>query len=78
MTISGQIRRFLLRDVLEGMATVDDPLAAGLIDSLGMEQLIAFLEGRYSVRFEQNELATSNFANLDVLATLVGSKMRSS
>jgi acyl carrier protein len=76
MTISRQIRRFLLRDLLDGRAGVDDPLAAGLIDSLGMEQLIAFLEERFCVVFDPGELSASNFESLDVVADLVASKTR--
>ncbi len=51
-----------------------DPLAAGLLDSLEIEQLITFCEGEFGMEFADDELTMENFATVDDLAALVTRK----
>lgn len=74
MSIETQIRQFIVEEILDGEAPVDDALAAGLLDSLAIEQLIAFVEEEYGVTFEDDELVAENFASIPTVAGLVESK----
>jgi acyl carrier protein len=51
-----------------------DLLAGGLIDSLGVTQLVAFLEGRYGNRVSDDELTPANFCTLASIEGFVSSK----
>ena len=74
MSIEKQLREFIEQEILEEESPVDDPLASGLLDSLAVEQLIAYIEEEYGVTFEDDELVADNFASLPVVAGLVESK----
>ena len=69
---------FVDRELLDGAGTTDDPLAAGVLDSLAIEQLTAFVEKRFGVAFDEEELDTENFRSIDVLAAFVDAKRAAS
>jgi acyl carrier protein len=74
MSIETQLREFIEQEILEEESPVEDPLASGLLDSLAVEQLIAYIEEEYGVTFDDDELVADNFASLPVVAGLVESK----
>jgi acyl carrier protein len=51
-----------------------DLLAGGLIDSLGVTQLVTFLEDRYGIRVSDDELTPANFCTLESIEGFVSSK----
>ena len=51
-----------------------DLLAGGLIDSLGVTQLVSFLEDRYGIRVSDDELTPANFCTLASIEGFVSSK----
>ena len=51
-----------------------DLLAGGLIDSLGVTQLVAFLEEHYAIRISDDELTPANFSTLASIEGFVSSK----
>lgn len=54
----------------------DDPIiAAGVIDSLGLFDLIAFVERRYGVAIPPEEIVLENFLTVRALATFVLAKL---
>ncbi len=61
MTIAAEIRSFIERECLNGEVAADDPLAEGLLDSLAVGQLISFLEKRYDLEFDDQEVVAKNF-----------------
>jgi acyl carrier protein len=67
------IERFIDDRLLEGPAG-GDPLDQGLLDSLAVEQLIAFLEDRFDIAFTDEELVPENFESVPQLAALVDRK----
>lgn len=73
MSTAALISRFIDDRLLEGPAH-GDALAQGLLDSLAVEQLIAFLENRFSISFSDEELVPDNFDSVGVLAGLVDAK----
>jgi acyl carrier protein len=74
--IERKLREFIEQEILEEESPVEDPLAAGLLDSLAIEQLIAYVEEEYGVMFDDEELVAENFASIPVVAGLVESKRR--
>lgn len=51
-----------------------DLLAGGLIDSLGVTQLVSFLEEHYGIRVSDDELTPANFSTLESIEGFVSSK----
>jgi acyl carrier protein len=70
---SRKIRNFIEFELLDG-AAADDPLADGLLDSLAVEQLAAFLEDAYGVHLDDDDFVAENFASIDAVAALVDRK----
>lgn len=52
----------------------EDLLGGGLVDSLGILQLIAFIEERFAVKLDADEILPENFRNLRSLEELVTRK----
>ena len=46
-------------------------IAGGLIDSLAVLDIVAFLEERFAIRFEPEDLTGENFDNIAAMARLV-------
>ncbi len=53
-------------------------LQSGLIDSLGMEELVTFLEDTFSVEVEDEDLLPDNFETVEAIAALIERKLASS
>ena len=52
----------------------DDPLLDGLVDSTSMLRLVLFIEERFGVRVEDDELVPENFETVAKLAEFVERK----
>jgi acyl carrier protein len=81
MDVMKQLEEYLLTDVAAGSdkKTIDpdeDLITQGLIDSLGIMKLIGFLDERFGVKVEDQELVPENFQTLKALADLVAKKSR--
>lgn len=59
---------FMFRDDTAGLDAAESLLDAGLIDSTGVLELVAFLEARYGIRIPDSDMVP---ANLDSVAGLV-------
>ncbi|MGH2739026.1 MAG: acyl carrier protein [Actinomycetota bacterium] len=70
------IRTDLLGELMEDLASRDDPLAEGLLDSLALEQLITHIEEEFGFQFADEELVVENFESIERLATLVDAKLQ--
>ena len=79
MEIETSVRRFLAEEILfeEAQATVDDdrPLLNGVLDSLGLMQLVAYLEDTFDVTIDDQEMVADNFRTVSSIAALIRSKM---
>lgn len=47
---------------------------AGIIDSLGMIKLTAFIEEKYSIVINPSEVTMDNFSTIDKIAKYIGDK----
>jgi acyl carrier protein len=69
MSVTADLEAFIVDEIAvgRGMRTIapdEDLLARGVIDSLGVTQLVAFLEDRYAIRVTDDELIPGNFRSL--------------
>lgn len=58
--------------------TDDTPLYEGIVDSLGLIDLVAFLEKQFGVRIEDTDLSSDNFQTVMAIAQLVDRRSSSS
>ena len=64
------IRRQFLFDESASLGD-DDPLFPDVIDSLGVMEVVDFVEQRYGVSVEEEDLLADNFQSLTAIAALV-------
>lgn len=72
--IEAALRRFIDEELLETPFAGQDPLAAGEVDSLGIEQLIEYVFEVWHVELDDEEIVEENFESVASLASLVESK----
>ena len=53
-----------------------DVLRQGIIDSLGVFQVVSFLEDKWGIRVDDSEITVDNFQSIDAMAQLASSKMQ--
>jgi len=53
-----------------------DVLRQGIIDSLGVFQVVTFLEEKWGIRIDDAEITVDNFQSIDAMAELASSKMQ--
>ena len=61
---------------LETLADDENLIDQGLIDSVSILELIAFIEGEFSVTLPVDEVVPENFRSIRALSTLIESKQR--
>lgn len=78
--ISSTIERFLVDEIM--MASKDtkiDPdeslINSGVVDSLSLLRLINFIEERFGVVIEDEEVVPENFDTLNIMETFVGERL---
>ena len=80
MEIKTAVRQFIAENVLLGVhqTVIDDatPLVTGgLIDSIGMIGLVAFLEARFKVEFVPKEINVHSLDTLEQIEELIRRKL---
>ena len=79
MDIGGQSKDFIRREILleEESSTLDDntPLLKGAVDSMGLMQLVAFLEKDFGVEIDDDEIVIENFSTVADIERLVSRKV---
>jgi acyl carrier protein len=77
--IKPPVREYVLaRLEPRGVTSVADDeslIEAGIVDSLGVFQLIAFLEDRFGVRIQDHEILLNNFHTVDAVVNFVAAKL---
>lgn len=72
------IREYIRDELLvtDGDALKNDtPLWGGVLDSVGLMQLITFIEERYEIEIEDDELTSAHFGTVSNIASLVDRKV---
>jgi acyl carrier protein len=78
-TVRNEIREFIVENFLFGRS--DHPLAddesfldAGIVDSTGILELVAYLEQRYEIGIADHEVVPTNLDSVDQVVRFVESK----
>jgi acyl carrier protein len=79
LTVAVDVEEFILLEIAPGrgidsIVHDSDLLAGEIIDSLGIVQLIAFLEAKYAIKVNDDDLDPENFRTLDSIVAFVGKK----
>lgn len=61
---------------LSSVGDEDDLIDSGVVDSLGIFQLIAFLEERFGIKIGDEEITPENFGTVAAIDRLVASRSR--
>ncbi len=76
--VEQRIREFISKEFLEGAAAdfdADDSLLeTGLIDSIGLFRLVAFLEEAYRIRIPDQDLLAENFRSISHIARYLNAR----
>jgi len=79
-TVKSLISQRLLDDagrrVLAGMGNDESLIEAGLLDSLGLVQMVSFLEQEFEVIFDPMDIAIENLESVERIVALVQSRMQ--
>jgi acyl carrier protein len=80
-TVEERIREFVLKQFplarKNGLKSGEKWLESGLIDSLGILDLVHFLEDEFQIQVSDEELLPDNFESLDGVASFVRMKQSS-
>lgn len=80
-SIQSDIRNFVADNFLfgedpESLSNDDSFLETGIIDSTGVLELVAFIEDKYSVEVDDDELVPENLDSIDRLINFIESKLK--
>jgi acyl carrier protein len=81
MSITAELEQFIVAELTKGRGIVavapdEDLLASGIVDSHGVVEIVAFLEGRYGVTIGDDDLTPENFQSLDAIDAFVHAQRR--
>jgi acyl carrier protein len=79
VSITAEVEQFIVTDIaagrgIETVAHDRDLLADGIIDSLGITELITFLEAKYAIKVDDDDIDAENFRSIDGIAAFVEKK----
>lgn len=74
--IERKLERFIADELLEESYDGRDPLASGVVDSLGIEQLAEYVEQELGVVLRDEEMVHETFESIPALATLIESRQQ--
>lgn len=75
MDVADSVRRFIQEELMFGEASAsldhDTPLCEGIIDSIALMELVAFLEERFQIQIEDEDLTSDNFRTIGAIERMV-------
>jgi acyl carrier protein len=75
MDVRTRIRSYFGKGIRAPIADDDDIFALGLVNSLFAMQLLAFIEGEFSIVAEREDLNIRNFSSIAALTAFVEAKL---
>lgn len=80
MEIGARVRKFIKQEILRGEDGVvesdDTPLLNGAVDSVGLLQLVAFLEEEFHIEIDDTEIVPEHFSTVSDIERLVAGRVR--
>jgi acyl carrier protein len=73
-SIRTDVRTFIGGDLGRDVGSVADQeslLESGILDSMGVMSLVAFLEGKYRISIADDDMMPENFDTIDAIAAFV-------
>lgn len=77
MNVEESIEKFIQDEILMGTRSVtpqDSLIDQGVLDSLGLLRLIAFLEEQFGIEVEDDEVVPENFQSIDIIKAYIEGK----
>lgn len=65
--ISNYIKEEIMRNPKADLPDDEDLLSAGILDSLGILQLVAFIEEKFGIKVPDEDVVFENFQSIDSL-----------
>lgn len=79
MELEHDIREFVVENFLlgkdKGLSTSESLLDAGVVDSTGVLELVAFLERTYAIQIADQDLVPENLDSIDSVVRFVRAKL---
>lgn len=78
MTIRETLTRFISEELLEQDEPVgaeDNLLSDGMVDSLGMLRLVAFIEAEFSMKIPPEDFTIEHFRSIEVLGNYLDDRL---
>ena len=74
--IEKAITEYIEKEIIPGSAAMEltpgqNLLTDGVIDSIGLQSLISFVETRFQIRVDEDQLSPDNFATVNAICRLV-------
>jgi acyl carrier protein len=77
--VKTQVREFIASEIMydesPAVLTDDTKLLGGIMDSLGLMQLVSFIEEQFEVQIDDAEVTVENFSTINDIDRLVNSKV---
>ena len=73
-TIQRFIQEELVFDSGDGAISRDTPLCDGVLDSIGLTELVAFIEEQFGIRINGDDLTAENFRTVDAIERLIDAR----
>ena len=79
MSVAADVEKFIVEEIalgtgVESIGHDEDLLAQELIDSLGITELVGFLESSYGIEVGDDDLLPENFRSVNSVVAFVASK----
>jgi acyl carrier protein len=76
MTVRDRVRSFICDSfMVDGFADDESFLGSGIIDSLGVMQLVSFIETEFSVKVQDADLVPEHFDSVERVAAFIERKL---
>jgi acyl carrier protein len=80
MEIKERIQRYLLDDLIRDKLDFElqdssNLIEGGIIDSLGIMELLLFIERTFRIKITTDELIPENFETIEAISTLIANKI---
>ncbi|HET9265665.1 MAG TPA: acyl carrier protein [Vicinamibacterales bacterium] len=69
-----ELRQFIASELgrdVSGVADAESLLEAGVIDSMGVLELVSFIEKQYRIAVAEDEMMPENFDSVDAIAAFI-------
>ncbi len=75
------IKNFIVKEIISdndktNLGFEDSLIEAGVIDSLGIQKLILFLENEFAIKVNDDDVLPENFENIGAISSFISGKKK--